>query len=235
MKNIVITISLILIMNISSFSIFAQETNSGGGLVSNMIIGAKAGMTYSYFIENYKNIFTGSFKGYTGGVYANYYLKDNIAVGAEINFIEYGATNIKPSIIYGDNDNFYKDFDRTNVRIYRLDIPVYGIYHIPGFSGDLQPRIIAGPSFGYNLQTMAINESNIGATDIKTVSKFDVTERFKSWEYTATAGIGVNLKISSLIFSVDARYRAGLYNINNRDNSENFTTGTFILMIGVGL
>ena len=236
MKQNKFTIFGLLIFLVISFTkVSAQSDNSGSTLLPNLTVGAKTSYMYSYFSEDHSSRFTDFRKGYSYGIAASYYVLDWVAAGAEFYFMEYGANDFPETVLYLDGSYALDSLKNTDIRIRMLDIPILATIHIPDWSGDMQPKFIIGPAFGINLNSTAINERSIGANDSRSITKDDVSDHFKRMEYATILGVGVNYKMGSLIFSVEARARLGLSNIHNKDNSEQFNTNTFMITLGVGL
>ena len=223
---------IILSMNAKTL---AQSDNAGNGLVSNMTIGVKAGFNYGFLAEDYKSRFTDYRSGYMIGIAASYYILDWIAISPEVYYMEHGGNNLPHTLMYAPGSAALIDLEQIDLEIRTIDIPVLATIHIPGASGDFQLKVVAGPSFGYTMNATGINTRIIGFNETKSYTKTDFTDVIDYWEYTATVGAGFNLKISSLVLSVEGRYRAGMSNLHTRDNSENFRSNTYMLTVGIGL
>ena len=234
MKNISRLLFIIVLITSMNFNLFSQSENSGSTFVSNMTIGVKAGYSHGSFAENYMDRFTSYRTGYYAGISVSYYVLDWIAVNTEILYMEHGADNIPPTILYLPGSAILIDLERTDVEMRKLDIPILANIHIPGMSGNIQPKLIIGGNIGYNFQTIAFNKRITGLNESVVISKIDVSDRFSDLDYGLTAGFGINLKSGSMIISLEGRYRMGLSNVHNMENSEAFTTNILQFSLGVG-
>lgn len=186
--------------------------------------GAKVGISSSVFTQECQDV-SGRLTGFSAGGFVTYKITDFFSVGAELLYIQQGASNL---ILMDSIPN-----RSTNLTFHTIDIPVLLFFNIPS-TGEVIPKIFVGHSFGYNIYVRGRNRLQIDNNPvIITKSTSDMTSQYERLDFAAVAGIGVDFKFINMVFTVDGRYRLGYTNMFLNDfNKTSF--GNVSLNVGVG-
>ncbi|MGE0089169.1 MAG: porin family protein [Bacteroidales bacterium] len=201
-----------------SGTMFAQESeSSGGGFLNNLKYGIKFGTTISEFTNQQPH--TNSIQGITGGGFLNYVFNDKMALQLEASYFQQGGRVLDIYIpTYVGNDSWYSiNIKNKEIVMHNIEVPVLFKYSI-GISGFKLNGFI-GPSFGYNLHTGVTKEGTIideyGGPHTYTGEE-NITNNMEKIQYSATAGIGIELPVSDKFYIlIDARYRYGINSVYN--------------------
>ncbi|MCB0551099.1 MAG: PorT family protein [Phaeodactylibacter sp.] len=91
------------------------------------------------------------------------------------------------------------DVPETDLKMNYIELPILAKYSFD--LGALRPYVVAGPEFGWML-----NAKHIG---------LDVKDEFDEFDFLATAGLGLDVEVTDMIFIfAEGRYNYGLNNIN---------------------
>ncbi len=202
-----------------------------------MSYGPKVGISLNSFNQNFEKITKCKF-GLAGGGFFQYQVLDYLAASVEVLYIQQGAVDVEPTLIYFPNSPMLIVNDepknvKTNITLHNIDIPVLVNYTFNS------SKIFIGGAISTNLKAEATNrvfyEMNNGPTKV-TISKDDVTSRFKYNDYAVIIGGGINFEAGAYVCTLDIRYRAGLTNISNVYSliaPNSFNNSSFILMVGL--
>ncbi len=190
-------------------------------LVSNaqISLGAKAGMTNSYFSDDQPN---GNRLGLTVGAFLTYPISDALAVQAEVSYLQQGG--ILTQDIVPHSYGYYFSYDSygysktSSVTIHNLEVPVLAKYKLP-FATDISPNIFIGPSVAFRLGATE-NYKKIIRTEpdpmfLKVpqyvVDGYEVTgQSYEFFQFGVTAGLSSEIDMGSNVFVFDMRYRYGI-------------------------
>ncbi len=206
-----------------------------------MSYGPKVGISLNSFNQNFEKI-TKCKYGLAGGGFFQYQVLDYLAASVEVLYIQQGAVDVEPTLIYFPTGFILYDYVndepknvKTNITLHNIDIPVLVNYTLNSNG----VRIFIGGAISTNLKATATNrvfyEMINGPTQV-TVSKDDVTSRFKYNDYALIIGGGTKFEAGSYVYTFDLRYRAGLTNISNVYSliaPNSFNNSSFILMVGL--
>lgn len=206
-----------------------------------MSYGPKVGISLNSFNQNFEKITKCKF-GLAGGGFFQFQVLDYLAASVEVLYIQQGAVDVEPTLIYFPTGFILYDYVndepknvKTNITLHNIDIPVLVNYTLNSNG----VRIFIGGAISTNLKATATNrvfrEMINGPTEV-TVSKDDVTSRFKYNDYALIVGGGLNFEAGGYDCTLDIRYRAGLTNINNVYSliaPSSFNNSSFVLMLGV--
>jgi hypothetical protein len=180
--------------------------------------------------------------GFSAGAFFQYKVSDFLGIGIEPAFALTGANKIDPlAIHFADelslNDVYGVPFKQHNLKFTTSELPLLVVYYMK--VGSMGLKFIAGASFNYIFATtqysfkedVTIDETWLGNSDFK----YDVSERFDSYDIPGIIGAGTEFPVGKLDLSVDFRYHHGFMNINNVVSKPKLTTRGFSLNVCVGL
>jgi hypothetical protein len=220
MKKFSATINLI-IMAIFCVIIFSSQSNAQDKPLN---FGVKVGISSSVFTRDFQAV-SERLTGFSGGGFVTYKITNFFSVGAELLYIQQGASNI---MLIDTLPN-----TSTNLTFHTIDLPVLLFFHVPDMNG-ISPKFFIGHAFGYNVKVYGRNRTQINNDPVMYVrGTHDLTNRYERLDFGGIAGVGVDFKTSKMLFSVDARYRLGYLNMFSDDfNQTSF--GFVSLNVGVG-
>jgi len=198
-----IILSAALLMAVG-FSASAQE---------DIKFGVKAGVNFATFGGDIED--ADSRTGFHAGVVAEFKLSENFSIQPELLYSQMGA-KFKDSGSFG---GFSYSYEQTSKFDY-LSLPILAKYYVlEGLS------IEAGPQVGYLLS--AKNEVKGDSEDV--LASGDVKDGSKSVDFGVAGGLAYDLPIGVFF---QARYYAGLSNVN--DNDGDLDVKNSALQISVG-
>ena len=159
----------------------------------------------------------------------------HVGAVAEISISE--KFSVQPELLYSaqgaDNEDSYSEFgysisEKTKIKLDYLNIPIMAKYYVAeGFS------IEAGPQIGILLSANGeyeYKESYEGETFTDSDDE-DIKDNFKGIDFGFNVGVGYKMD-SGLNFS--ARYNLGLANINDTEDSDDWTINNNVLQLSLG-
>ncbi|MEK6481463.1 porin family protein [Catalinimonas sp. 4WD22] len=178
--------------------------------------GVRAGLTSSGFyhqdLTQHKH--TGSITGVTVGGFVTYSPISLLDVSLEVLYMQQGGarTQLRNSAV--DESPIATT---ANTYLHNLEVPLLLKFNIPGISTTIKPQLIVGPALGYNITSIESQDISFQYGDqFATGSgKEDVRSDFRSLQYGAYAGAGIEIPMGANELSVDFRYRYGVNAINN--------------------
>lgn len=197
-----------------SLSLRAQEEETAPA--KELKYGFKAGIVISRFSSEQPH---NNFKpGFTAGVFVNYPLNDKFSLQLEPAYFQQGGNlvSIIDNLMFNDYDNPYMtEVEDRRVTYHNVDAPLLARYDM--IIGGLKIFVVAGPSFGFNVNTTynaAVSARSMSETPVYYYfERFDnITSNIKSMHYGVTAGAGFEVPVGNHYLMFDARYR---YSINN--------------------
>jgi len=203
-----------------------------------MIIGVRTGATYNKFIMSGQETDASSKRrvGFAAGVFFSYALNQWVAISPEVMFSHANARRVdyQDFIQYGKADYTLQNLQVNLLADVRM--PVISVY---------KWKFYAGPSLDFNMAANANFEGRLaGSTAEIPPLKYDIqaTEEFKGMDWGVIVGTGLDFDMKLGTLKVDARYRAGLTDINNVNHQQNFIlenrtmhTSNFQFLVGFGL
>ena len=165
----------------------AQKSKSGGsskgGAVNNLSIGPIVGVNFSTLRGNDDSKFK---TGFSGGLFANYSILENLGVTAQVLYSTQGANS--------------KASSDKSLKVNYFQIPVLLMYYLNKPGSTFRPKIMIGPQFGF------LSGAKVGSTDAK--------ELFVENDFSGTLGLGFNYRVGKgMWLNVDARYAHGFNDI----------------------
>lgn len=190
----------------------AAEEGGDDAAPSKVTLGIRSGLNLSKFVYAGADNQTSYLSGAEVGAFFTYQATNWVALSVEASWAQNGSANLVGAD--GTRHNFTMNNFRGNVLTY-FKIPVLSVY---------EPKFFIGPSFDY-IGHVAANSENPGSpSGIKT--RYDVTDRFKSFDMGIVTGVGVDFDLKFAKLMLDARYRVGVLDINNNTNTLGNELGT---------
>lgn len=187
--------------------LFAAFTFGAEAQMSDVKLGAKAGINLSNFTASEYDATT----GFHIGVLAEVFLSEEFSIQPEILYSTQGAEG---KADYTDSDYTWEyNFDYIN-------IPILAKYYFAeGFS------VHAGPQLGFLTKAESKEDYN-GEKET-----FDIKEYVNSFDFGINLGVGYELPMGVFF---DVRYNLGLTKINKESDSEDDDLKNSVFQIGVG-
>lgn len=113
----------------------------------------------------------------------------------------------------------------TDLKVNYIEIPAMLTYTFDTGAGQVEPYVMAGPTFGIRLS--ATSTTNNVDTDIKSTTK--------STDFGATFGAGARLPVGMNSLFLEARYSIGFSDVNNDPTAPNTTIKTKGFQIFAGI
>jgi hypothetical protein len=212
---------IMVIMAIFCVIVFSSQSNAQD---KPLTFGAKVGISSSVFTRDFQAV-SERLTGFSGGGFITYRITDFFAVGAELLYIQQGASGV---ILYDTLPS-----TSTTLTFHTIDLPVLLFFNVPDING-VSPKLFIGHSFGYNINVTGRNRTQIDNDPIMYVrGVHDMTNRYERLDFGAIAGVGVDFKTGKMVFSIDGRYRLGYTNMFLNDFDKT-SFGYLSLNVGVG-
>jgi hypothetical protein len=212
-----------------------------------MSFGVKAGIASGTFSTSNTVTIGSPETGVQTGIFGNYNITDFLGATLEVLYSNTGAADVDPQYFYTVENaaiNQSSNGSRivnTNVVSQQLSIPILVSYHLNGAGnlGGIVPKVYAGGDIGFNLKSSALNTFQIydNNNDVYYRNNYEsMGERVKGIDFGAIVGTSIGIESDLLTYSLDARYRMGLSDINETKSS--FVDGSvkrnvFSIMFGV--
>lgn len=165
---------------------------------SKLMIGVRAGLNLSYLRIDNQNDGSAFAEGAQAGLFVKYAFNDWVAVSLEAAWSQSGAKKMKHIASYYEGDAFLQMNNIQLNPLVQFKIPVLSVY---------EPYLFAGPSFNLNY----LNSIYTGKFAPKDASSYTT---FLDFGLLVGAGVDFNLRFATL--TLDARYRHGLNDINQK-------------------
>jgi len=200
----------------------AQDAAQSDSTKSKFMIGARAGLNLSFMSINNDSQIAGMAEGAQIGAFAKYSFNDWVAVSLEAAWSQAGARKMGfTSPRFGGQLAFLQTNNVQINPLVQFKIPVLSVY---------EPYFFAGPSFNLNyLNSVYYANNAIDATNYTTALDFGML---------VGAGVDFNLRFATL--SLDARYRHGLSDINQKTagsafmGNANWRSNQLSFQVGLG-
>jgi hypothetical protein len=169
---------------------------------SKLMIGVRAGLNLSYLRIDNQNDGSGFAEGAQAGLFVKYAFNDWVAVSLEAAWSQSGARKMRYSSGTGaasyDGDAFLQLNNMQFNPLVQFKIPVLSVY---------EPYLFAGPSFNVNyLNSIYTNK----------FTPKDATNFTTGLDLGLLVGAGVDFNLRFATLTLDARYRHGLNDINQK-------------------
>ena len=218
--------------------LFTLSNNAYSQQKGGLSFGAKGGLALGNFsIQN--QIQAGSIQyGMQAGAFANYSILDYLDVSLEILYSNTGVSNLSPEYFYAlENAVLTDKIVNTSIRTHQLSIPLLISYVFNATDG-VYPRIYIGGDIGFNIKSSSLNttKTSFNGNDIFVNEYESMGNRMSTKDFGAIIGTAINFGTDNIIYTIDARYRLGLTNINESTSSyvnSELTRDVFSIMVGV--
>lgn len=190
MRTLITNIGLLFL----SIAFFPSATQAENGLQVSLVAGLNTS-TLTYHGDDAPN--SNNWRlGVLGGIGCAVYFSENIGIRAEGLYCQKGYT------LQTTNDKgIHAEYTTTFAYI---DIPITGIVLLPGKR--VTPYLFAGPVFGIKVGDA---KTTVNGAELRVES-----DNIKALNVGATLGIGTSIPVGSNAIGFDARYTAGLANID---------------------
>lgn len=170
------------------FSANAQK----GGATNNLSIGPVIGINFTTLRGDDDSKFK---PGFSGGLFANYSILDNLGITAQVLYSTQGSKS--------KSDSDYT----TKVNYFQIPVLLMFYFNKPG--SNFRPKIIVGPQFGFFANAKNTN----GSVTV------DTKDFYTSNDISGTVGLGFNYRVGKgMWLNVDARYAHGFTDISEGIN-----------------
>jgi hypothetical protein len=219
MKKILKTFSLLValatIYTLGLSTAQAQDAAQADSTKSKLMIGVRAGLNLSYLRIDNENDGSAFAEGAQAGLFVKYAFNDWAAVSLEAAWSQSGARKMKYNSSAGTNGDAFLQLNNVQLNpLVQFKIPVLSVY---------EPYLFAGPSFNLNY----LNSAYINGTNGTNFSK-DATAYTTGLDLGLLVGAGVDFNLRFATLTLDARYRHGLNDINQRTGTATqFGTNTW--------
>lgn len=165
---------------------------------SKLMIGVRAGLNLSYLRIDNQGEGSGFAEGAQAGLFVKYSFNDWVAVSLEGAWSQTGARKMKYSTSGYDGDAFLQVNNVQFNPLVQFKIPVLSVY---------EPYLFAGPSFNLNYLNSVYTGKFAGT---------DATNFTTGLDLGLLVGAGVDFNLRFATLTLDARYRHGLNDINQK-------------------
>lgn len=212
----------------------AGEGSSGTKKDSKITLGIRAGLNQSEFRYMGSYAMTQRVSGAQLGVFLNVKLNNWVTQSLEVAWSQNGARNLPWTTHSGGAG--VAEITLNNVQANLLTyfkLPVLSVY---------EPKVFIGPSWDINTHAGALVQGE--AYGLGTKQRVAVTNNFKPLDFGIIAGAGVDFDLKFARLFLDARYRHGISDMNNKNSNGNVSyglpgnreirTSSFSFQVGLG-
>ena len=209
--NAKVLVALAAICTLFVFETKAQDAAKPEKKTS-FILGVRTGVNANKLLVSH----TGSSEWYSGAqgtIFGLFNFNNWVGVSLEAGVSQSGGAGVRYE---SSNPSYGKgtiDFRLTNIQANLLShfkLPVLSVY---------EPRLILGPSFDFNTFASGNTEGMVGQSGVK--YSYDATQAFQPVDVGAIVGLGVDFDLKFAKLFVDARYRHGLFDVNQLQGTTN--------------
>ena len=168
-----------------------------------------------------------------------YSILSYLDVSLEVMYLQAGASNISPEYFYaGENSLLADKIVNTTIVSNQISIPLLLSYVFPESPKGVLARIYGGGDVSFNIKTNALNtyKASFNGSDIYPTKFESMGNRVAKNDFGAIIGSGLSIGDGPIIYTLDARYRIGLSNINETNSTYidgTLKRNTFSIMFGV--
>jgi len=218
--------------------LFTLSNNAYSQQKGGLSFGVKGGLALGNF-STQNHIQVGSIQyGMQAVGFVNYSILDYLDVSLEVLYSNTGASNISPEYFYASENAILTDqIVNTSIITHQVSIPLL-ISYVFNTTEGIYPRVYIGGDIGFNLKSNSLNTSktSFNGNDIF-VNKYEsMGTRMSSKDFGAIIGTAISFGKDNISYTIDARYRLGLSNINESTSSyinSELTRDVFSIMFGV--
>ncbi len=160
-------------------------------------------------------------QGYNVGAFFEYRPISSFGLSVGGAYSTYGANQIERDFIYypdeiilnPDGESAIGQLVRSDVSIVGVDVPVLTHFYLGDFF-----RISLGGNYTYMLSTSSLNTYELDVIPVRNITySNDIDPRIDDHEFSVMGGFGVGVTAGNFTLNIDALYRYGLTDINNRE------------------
>jgi hypothetical protein len=198
LKTFSFLVALAAVYTLGLSSAQAQDAAQPDSTKSKFMIGVRAGLNLSYLRVDNESSGSGFAEGAQAGIFAKYAFNDWVAVSLEAAWSQSGARKMQYRSNFFNGDAFLQLNNVQLNPLVQFKIPVLSVY---------EPYLFAGPSFNINY----LNSVYYGTLSAKDASNFTT-----ALDLGLLVGAGVDFNLRFATLTLDARYRHGLNDINQK-------------------
>ncbi|OYT11516.1 MAG: hypothetical protein B6I18_03930 [Bacteroidetes bacterium 4572_112] len=218
--------------------LFTLSNNAYSQQKGGLSFGAKGGLALGNF-STQNHIQVGSIQyGMHAAGFANYSILDYLDVSVEVLYSNTGASNLSPEYFYAmENAILPSKIVNTSIITHQISIPILISYVFNATEG-IYPRVYIGGDIGFNLKSNSLNTSktSFNGNNIFVNQYESMGTRMANNDFGAIIGTAISFGKENISYTIDARYRLGLSNINESTSSyinSELTRDVFSIMVGV--
>ena len=205
LKNLGLLVAVATICVLSFGNVQAQDAAKPEKKTS-FLIGVKGGLTVSKMLVSHDFSATNYYSGGQALAFGHFNFNSWVGTALEVGFSQSGASRFATSATNGGR---LTDYRLSNVQANLLTyfkLPVLSVY---------EPKIFIGPSMDANVYaTGNVEGVTAGGTPVK--YRVDATNNFKAMDWAMIIGAGVDFDLKFATLMIDARYRHGITDVNNK-------------------
>jgi hypothetical protein len=205
LKNLGLLVAVATICVLSFGNVQAQDAAKPEKKTS-FLIGVKGGLTVNKMLVSHDFSATNYYSGGQALAFGHLNFNSWVGTALEVGFSQSGASRFATSATNGGR---VTDYRLSNVQANLLTyfkLPVLSVY---------EPKIFIGPSMDANVYaTGNVEGLTAGGTPVK--YRVDATNNFKAMDWAMIIGAGVDFDLKFATLMIDARYRHGITDVNNK-------------------
>lgn len=227
MKNYkTFTLIITVLFSFAVTSVAAQKADKP------LTFGMRVGTNSSGF-THYGDVFTLNKLGMAIGAFCEFNTDYMASASIELNYKQQGAFHIDPRYVYPANEITIYNVTKyaSDIKLHTLNIPLILSFR-PVSDGNLFPKVSLGFAFDFIMSARSknmlyfLNSTTNNYSTIPNRSIDVVTSSFKTLNYGPLAGLGLDFKSQSLVYSIEVRYFIGIRAINNLALMNNVSSNT---------
>lgn len=195
------------------------EAKGGGKLV----VGIRTGVNLSKLVIDGNSAASERRPGAVIGAFVTYNFNHWLAVSPEIMFSQTAAKRVDYNLSGFSSKADYRLNQVQMNLLFDARIPMVSVY---------KPRFVFGPSFDLNTRsTVEVNQDynfEVNGAPLLIKKEFNASNEFKVLDFGMIVGAGLDFDLKRSVLKIDARYRAGISDINRQyySGNETFRNGT---------
>lgn len=219
--------------------LFALNSNISAQAQGDISFGIKTGLASGTFSTQNSIGISSPRNGLQAGLFGDYNITDFLGVTLEVMYSNTGASNVDPEYFYSvENAVMSNKIINSSIVSQQVSIPLLISYMIPNSPKGIVPKIYVGGDIGFNLMTNSLNtyETSFNGNTIYNTKYESMGNRLAKNDFGAIMGTAISIHSNKLIYSLDARYRMGLSDINETTSSyvdSSIKRDVFSIMVGV--
>ena len=173
-------------------------------------------------------------QGFSTGIYGKYNVTDKFSIAIEPAFIQRNFNRFDLGQIYSSTSPFLIDVVSSQLKINSVQIPLVLKYYVIDIQA-MHPFILLGGIMNFNFNSSTISSRLHALESTNNIeTSAPANERIKSNDFALQAGLGTELKISSLVLDIRLSYVRGLSSLNNVNNYPAFKYNSVNVNVAIG-